>query len=68
MNAESGMVAQRCYVATAALGLGCGAALGFDATQVNRLLNINCESESAILLIFIGHQVPSAYAYDFRLY
>jgi len=68
MNAESGMVAQRCYVAASALGLGCGAALGFDATQINRLVGVDGESESSILLMFIGHQVPAAYAYDFRLY
>jgi len=42
--------------------------LGFDATQMNRLVDVDGESESSILLIFLGHQVPSAYAYDFRLY
>jgi SagB-type dehydrogenase family enzyme len=68
MNAEAGMVAQRCYTAASALGLGCGAALGLDATQINRAVGVDGENESSILLIFIGHQVPSAYAYDFRLY
>ena len=66
MNAEAGMVAERCYVAASALGLGCGAALGLDATRINRVLGIDGEKESSILLIFIGHQAPSAYAYDFR--
>jgi SagB-type dehydrogenase family enzyme len=68
MNAESGMVAQRSYLAASALGFGCGAGLGFNAVQMNRLLGIDGESESSILLIFLGHQVPATYAYDFRLY
>jgi SagB-type dehydrogenase family enzyme len=65
MNAESGMLAQRCYLAASALGLGCGAALGVNAILMNPIVGANGESESAILQLFIGHQVASADAYDF---
>jgi SagB-type dehydrogenase family enzyme len=65
MNAEAGMIAQRCYLAASALGLGCGAALGVNAILMNPVVEADGEHESAILQIFIGHQVASADAYDF---
>ena len=67
MNAEAGMAAQRAYIATAALSLGCGAALGFDAHQISEILALDNGVEIPLLLIFIGHQCETAFAYDFPL-
>jgi SagB-type dehydrogenase family enzyme len=67
MNAEAGMAAQRAYLATAALSLGCGAALGFDAHRVSEILDLDNDVEIPLLLIFIGHRCDDVFAYDFTL-
>jgi SagB-type dehydrogenase family enzyme len=67
MNAETGMAAQRAYIAAAAFSLGCGAVLGFDSYQIGRLLDLDDTLEIPLLLIFIGHQSQAAAAYDFAL-
>jgi SagB-type dehydrogenase family enzyme len=67
MNAEAGMAAQRAYLATAALALGCGAALGFDAHRISEILDLDNKAEIPLLLIFIGHRRNEVFAYDFAL-
>jgi SagB-type dehydrogenase family enzyme len=68
MNAETGIAAQRAYMAAAAFSLGCGAALGFDSHQVTELLDLDETLEVPLLLVFVGNQSKSAFAYDFSLY
>jgi SagB-type dehydrogenase family enzyme len=67
MNAEVGMAAQRAYLASAALSIGCGAALGFDAYRVSEILDLDNDMEMPLLLIFIGHRCDEVFAYDFAL-
>jgi SagB-type dehydrogenase family enzyme len=67
MNAEAGIAAQRAYLATAALSLGCGAALGFDAHRISEILGLDNNAEIPLLLIFVGHRCDEAFAYDFAL-
>src|SRR4029077_19813792 len=67
MNAEAGMAAQRAYLATAALSIGCGAALGFDAHRISEILDLDKNAEIPLLLIFVGHLCDKAFAYDFAL-
>jgi SagB-type dehydrogenase family enzyme len=67
MNAEAGMAAQRAYLATAALSVGCGAALGFDAHRIGEILDLDKNAEIPLLLIFVGHRCDEAFAYDFAL-
>lgn len=68
MNAEAGIAAQRAYIATTALSLGCSAALGFDGCMVSEILGIDGNTEMPLLLIFIGHRCDEALAYDFALF
>jgi hypothetical protein len=39
-NMEAGMIAQRLYLAAAALNLGCRASLGFPVQGINRFLDL----------------------------
>lgn len=67
MNAEAGIAAQRAYLAAAALSIGCGAALGFDAHRISEILDLDKNAEIPLLLIFVGHRCDEAFAYDFAL-
>lgn len=67
MNAEAGIAAQRAYIAAAALSLGCGAVLGFDAQRISKILNLDTEAEIPLLLMFIGNRCQDAVAYDSAL-
>jgi SagB-type dehydrogenase family enzyme len=67
MNAEAGMAAQRAYIASSALSIGCGAALGFDAHRISEILHLDENAEIPLLLLFIGHRCNEASAYDFAL-
>ena len=67
LNAEAGILAQRAYLASTVLSLGCAAALGFDPEQTCAITGIDGVEEIPLLLIFLGHRTSKACAYDFRL-
>lgn len=56
VNAEVGAVTQSVYLACAALGVGCGAALGFDNVSYREELRITDETEWPLLILMIGHE------------
>jgi SagB-type dehydrogenase family enzyme len=66
LNAEAGILAQRAYLSSAELSLGCAAVLGFDAQQIRSIAAIDA-AEIPVLLIFIGRSTSKACAYDFRI-
>ncbi|WP_146165505.1 nitroreductase family protein [Murinocardiopsis flavida] len=55
VNAEAGMAAQNCYLAAAALGLGCGAALAFDPLGLADRFGLGPD-ESPLLLLMVGNE------------
>jgi SagB-type dehydrogenase family enzyme len=66
LNAEAGIAAQRAYMASTALSLGCGAILGFDGRKIDQILGLTKE-EMPLLLILLGSRCANAFAYDFPL-
>ncbi|MBQ0987102.1 SagB family peptide dehydrogenase [Streptomyces sp. F63] len=64
VNAVIGAVAQTLYTACAALGLGCGVALGFDNISYIEELGLAETGESPLLIMMIGHERPAPA--DFR--
>jgi nitroreductase len=63
VNATIGAVAQNVYLASAALGTGCGVALGFDNVSYVEQLALP-EGESPLLLMMLGAERPGSA--DFR--
>jgi hypothetical protein len=63
VNATIGAVAQNVYLAGAALGIGCGVALGFDNVSYVEHLALP-EGESPLLLMMLGAERPGSA--DFR--
>lgn len=55
VNAAVGAFAQRTYLAASALGLGCGAALAFDAEALAEDLRLR-EPDTVLLLLMVGHE------------
>jgi SagB-type dehydrogenase family enzyme len=47
-NMEAGIIAQRLYLAAAALKLGCRASLGFSTSEINRHLGLSDANDDAI--------------------
>jgi SagB-type dehydrogenase family enzyme len=68
VNAEVGAVAQAAYTACAALGVGCGAALGFDNVSYAERLGITGTGEWPVLMLMVGHDRPGDPNVDHRLY
>jgi SagB-type dehydrogenase family enzyme len=56
VNAEVGAVAQTLYLVAAALGIGCGAALGFDNVALAERLGIAGTDEWPVLIIMLGRE------------
>jgi SagB-type dehydrogenase family enzyme len=54
LNAEVGLVAQHIYLISAALGVNCGAALGFDNLALNQALGLVGSNERSILFLLVG--------------
>jgi SagB-type dehydrogenase family enzyme len=54
LHAEVGMMTQGLYLATAALGLGCGAVLGFNNININQLFSLGDSKERTLILVMIG--------------
>jgi nitroreductase len=59
-NAVVGAVSQAVYTACSALGIGCGAALGFDNLSYVEELGIADTGEAPLLIIMIGNERPQA--------
>ncbi|WP_369199784.1 SagB family peptide dehydrogenase [Streptomyces sp. PU-14G] len=65
LNAEAGAVAQTVYLAAAALGTGCGAALGFDYEAVHAALTPAVGTSTwPLLLLMAGHERPAPARFD----
>jgi SagB-type dehydrogenase family enzyme len=64
-NALIGAVAQGVYTAAARIGLGCGAALGFDNIAYCERLRLTESDEVPLLIIMIGQEraLPGDYVY-----
>ena len=56
VNAEVGAVAQSVSLACAALGVGCGAALGFDNVSYRDELRVEDRQEWPLLILMVGHE------------
>jgi SagB-type dehydrogenase family enzyme len=67
VNAETGAIAQTLYLAAAALGLGCGAVLGFDNVAIAERLGLAGSDERVLLMIMVGHERRARADFDFRL-
>lgn len=55
-NAAAGAVAQAMYTACGALGIGCGAALGFDNISYIEQLGLDGTGEVPLLIVMVGHE------------
>ncbi|MFC4041487.1 nitroreductase family protein [Dactylosporangium siamense] len=66
VNATIGAVAQTFYTTAAALGLGCGVALGFDG--VSYIEELGLTGETPMLIMLAGHEraLASDYRYELR--
>ena len=58
VNAMIGGISQAVYTASAAAGLACGVALGFDAISYTEELDLNRTGELPLLIMMIGHDRP----------
>lgn len=67
VNATIGAVSQTTYTACAALGLGCGVALGFDNISYIERLGLEETGEAPLLIMMIGHERAHAGDYQYRL-
>lgn len=56
INALTGAVAQAVYTAAAGLGIGCGAALGFDNISYMEELGLTETREMPLLMLMAGHE------------
>lgn len=58
VNAAIGACAQATYTASAAVGLACGVALGFDAISYIEELGLAENGEIPLLIMLVGHERP----------
>ncbi|SFD98632.1 SagB-type dehydrogenase domain-containing protein [Actinacidiphila alni] len=58
VNAVIGAASQAVYTASAAAGLSCGVALGFDAISFTEELALEETGEVPLLIMMIGHERP----------
>jgi SagB-type dehydrogenase family enzyme len=56
VNATMGAISQTCYVTSAALGVGCGVALGFDNISYTELLGLTGTDQAPLLLMMVGNE------------
>jgi SagB-type dehydrogenase family enzyme len=66
VNAAIGAVAQNVYVASTALGLGSGVALGFDNVSYVEQLGLT-DDEAPLLIMMLGAERPGSADYRYRL-
>ncbi|HVQ90384.1 MAG TPA: SagB family peptide dehydrogenase [Mycobacteriales bacterium] len=67
VNATIGAIAQACYTAAAALGLGCGVALGFDAVSYIEELGLAGTGEAPLLIMLVGPERPRPADFRYEL-
>jgi SagB-type dehydrogenase family enzyme len=68
LNAEVGAVAQTAYAAAAAVGVGCGAVLGFDNIALDEALGLDDGDERTFLFVLLGHERADRADFAFRLH
>ena len=68
LNAESGLIAQSIYLFSAALGTGCGAALGFDNLALNTALGFAGTTQKSLLFLLVGHDQASQAHLTYHLF
>ncbi|HEY4019511.1 MAG TPA: SagB family peptide dehydrogenase [Pseudonocardiaceae bacterium] len=66
VNAVIGALAQATYTTCAALGIGCGAALGFDNVSYMEELGIAGTDQSPLLIMMVGNErsTPANFRYE----
>ncbi|MEU6574769.1 SagB family peptide dehydrogenase [Streptomyces sp. NPDC046805] len=67
LNSEVGAVAQTAYTAAAALGVGCGAVLGFDNIAIDEAVGLDDGDERTFLFVLLGHERADSADFDYRL-
>ncbi|WP_329111331.1 SagB family peptide dehydrogenase [Micromonospora sp. NBC_01699] len=67
VNATIGAVAQNCYTAASAAGLGCGVALGFDNISYVEELELADSGEYPLLIMLVGHERPDPADFRYEL-
>ena len=65
-NTLTGAVAQAVYTTAAGIGIGCGAALGFDNVSYTEELELR-DGEMPLLMIMVGHERIGRGAYRFDI-
>jgi SagB-type dehydrogenase family enzyme len=68
VNAEVGAVAETVYLAAAALGLSCGAALGFDNVSYRERLGLVDTDQWPLLILMIGRDRADTADIDQKLF
>jgi SagB-type dehydrogenase family enzyme len=67
LNFAAGAIAQRIYLGSSSLGLGCGVVFGFNVAATGEYFHLIEGEEAPLLMAFVGPRSPSAAAYDFRV-
>lgn len=67
VNALIGGVAQATYTAAAALGVGCGVALGFDNIAYRERFGLQETDEMPLLIMMLGHERRGASDFRFEI-
>lgn len=67
LNAEVGAIAQTAYVSATALGVGCGAVLGFDNIAMDEAVGLDDGDERTFLYLLLGHERADRADFDYRL-
>lgn len=67
VGAVVGAMAQAVYTACAALGLGCGVALGFDADSYAEELGLDGSDELPLLIMMVGHERPGPAGFRYEI-
>ncbi|GIG05102.1 SagB family peptide dehydrogenase [Catellatospora coxensis] len=67
VNAEVGAVTQGVYLAATGLGVGCGAALGFDNTSLAELADLADGDEWPLIILMVGNERSDDADVDYRL-
>ncbi|MFW6691577.1 nitroreductase family protein [Streptomyces sp. MAR4 CNX-425] len=67
VNALIGGVAQATYTAAAALGVGCGVALGFDNIAYRERFELTGTDEMPLLIMMLGHERRGASDFRFEI-
>jgi SagB-type dehydrogenase family enzyme len=67
LNFEVGIVAQSIYLAASGMSIGCGAVLGFDNLNLDKVLGLDGIDYRSLLFLLVGHQNSNPLNYEFRL-